>query len=339
MKNGKGGTRIGIAVCIIVMLGVFSSTALAVQYTVSGTVMDSDGLTVQSVALTFLDPATGTSGAAVLSAIDGSYIINVEHGTYNMIIAPPAESIYQTTVLEGITISADTVHNIVLITKDPTISGRVLNDRGETVPGVRVILVDPEQSIHTNWNEARGWSYADENGEYSITVPSGTYDIVCRKKYFASQPDNSPPHFRSRVERMVEIMENTTHDIQLPLRRITGTVTDGNPVAGVKIGNELANLRVYREETGNKVLDTYLKEGYTSSDETGRFDYPLIAGTYNIAATPSADSGFAKVFMEKSISAGTSSGTSSWRVRPSCPEGFSTGAPGSCYSGKGYKHV
>ena len=117
MKKKKGG-KYGLlcaAVLAVVLVITLSQTVQAETPLLWGCVIDRDNAAVSGVEISAVDPATGQSCGVDTSDAEGLYFVDVTAGTYNMIVTPPAASGFRSTTVEGITVTGDTLHNIVLV--------------------------------------------------------------------------------------------------------------------------------------------------------------------------------------------------------------------------------
>src|SRR5215469_15289630 len=145
---------------------LFTKTAFADTFTLSGHIQDSSGTAISGATVSVNDAnsdTTTTNGS-------GDYSLLIPNGTYNIQVTPPAGSNFGPVLAMNQSITADTVLNFVLTPAGTaTITGHVFNSSGTPVSGQRVTLQNGNTVIATN--------DTDSTGSYSLTATTGTYSL------------------------------------------------------------------------------------------------------------------------------------------------------------------
>lgn len=160
------------------LLAIFMSVtgavgAEAASVHVTGTVTQPGGGGVQNVSVTATDPG----GTTVLygpsfSAADGSYVLDVDPGTYDFHFVPPGGSGLNPALVSNFTVFTDQVLSVQFVPITHTLSGTIRDTNNNPVPGVAVF-------IHRE-SPAPVQSYvlqSSANGSYSFTLPMGVYRL------------------------------------------------------------------------------------------------------------------------------------------------------------------
>ena len=154
-----------------------------------------------------------------------------------------------------------------------TISGRVTDESGNGIPHVYVSVND---YIFSYWING---SYTDSNGNYSIKVPAGTYNVQFKQLpsdgYYAPEWYNNKSN--SPVADLVTVTANqTTSNINAQLEiggTISGRVTDVS-------GNGIVSVSVYAYDLNKNVINS------TRTNSKGDYTIPLAAGDYKVRFYP-----------------------------------------------------
>ncbi|MCX6030252.1 MAG: carboxypeptidase-like regulatory domain-containing protein [Chloroflexi bacterium] len=220
-------------------------------YTIAGTIRDGSGLPLGGAAV-----STGSGDpvqTSAISAADGSYLLQVITGTYNVratfsgATSPPAR--------------------VVATPPDATGVDFAIADRFT----IRGVVRDYDGTSLANATVATDWWYdpvhisdsTDAAGSYALIVPAGTYHINVQKYGLFSPPAQTVVVPPSRTD--VDFTFSTRYTI-------SGTVRDydGTPLSGVSV-----------QTYWGPVSDS----DYTGAD--GLFSLTVISGTYEIAVSKS----------------------------------------------------
>jgi hypothetical protein len=201
---------------------------------------------------------------------DGYYALGLLPGTYDIHYNPlwshPEYLLF--TVLD-VTVPPDTTIDVVL-EPGSVISGRVTDPEDNAVEYAQVEAVDTDYNyIADNWT--------DESGNYSLTVPSGTYHI----HVWPYSGDLAPTTIY-----YVTVPPDTILDIQLQYpqwRTITGTVTNASaaPMDSVR-------LDILNDWTGER-SDTSITDvtgSYAVKLKDGRYTFIFRTGKWNSQGYP-----------------------------------------------------
>ena len=122
-------------------LAVLQAPAQAATGSLSGRVSEGGGASLSgAVVQLFTGPikvAEATSGA------DGNYSISVDNGTYDIVVEPPAGSVFTVSHYNAFTVSGPTNLNIVLVRQSVTFSGVLRTSKGMPIPNVTLRLTGP----------------------------------------------------------------------------------------------------------------------------------------------------------------------------------------------------
>ncbi len=215
----------------------------------------------------------------------GSYRFPLVSGRYNIQVYPPRNQGMLSTTIEDLEVAVDRTLEIVL-PAGLTLSGTVRDAMGTPVQQVEVVVFDPLTDDFPVSDET------DEEGRYSITLPTGTYTLFVRNyrnPLFPLRGFFGPALFHQAG---LVIGSNTLQDVILPtFPTLSGVVRDpqGAAVAGVTI--RACPLDVFDQcfQFGDSVL----------TDAAGTFRLPLLPGTYDIFADPPSGSRLNRVTIEE----------------------------------------
>jgi|GEM_PF-4917638 len=225
-----------------------ATTALALQQagTIQGTVTADDGSQLSGMSVMAWDQSSGSPVGTTQTGPSGGYSLSVAGGTYD-VIAYDSGGTYEDTFEIDVSVSAGstTTQDLTMSAAPPTgtLTGTVTGPNGNPVSGTTVEAVD---SSYRNFNSTT----TDAQGQYSMTVPRGTYEVSTSSASYAND-----------VRAAVTVTGNqaTTVDLQLAqAASVDGTVTKAN-------GDAIQGATVVAEGDGSPV--------YTTTDASG--DYQL----------------------------------------------------------------
>ena len=222
-------------------------------YLVTGNVVDDNGRNVEKAEIyTWSNDGSGSNQIAHSQA-DGSFTIKLPEGGYGFTVSGPVngpypeQSLYSEAVipLNGKVLQFELKTGVVF-------SGQVVNEDGAGVPDISFSLID-------RTNGQYRWGYSDAEGNFSIAVFPGTFDI------YVYSYDNYP---RQPVIKGVSVKADTEYDIVLDSGdKLDGHVyaPDGSPVEGATL--VFPGLGDYRR---------------ARTDAEGYYQISLIPGEYTI---------------------------------------------------------
>ena len=264
--------------------------------TVSGYTKDSNGNAVGNVRISanscWNDSSLGfqsryCSNTTIYSDQNGAYSFTVLSGAaYTVRITPPAGSGLAESVVNDFPINGDMTHDFVL-PPGFTLSGVVRDGAGTALSDAEVIIIDPSTG------EWLYFAYTDGNGNYSISLVPGTYDIgVSVWESSSSEPWGSSSININPLIVNLDISADTLQDITIPLARVSGSTKDSN---GMAVGN----VRIYANScwTDSSLGFDSQRCSYTEiySDQNGAYSFTVLpGGVYTINITPPDGSGFAE---------------------------------------------
>ncbi len=248
----------------------FASPVGAALVNLTGKVTDQGGAGIFNVTVNFVDSCTGVTAPAVgnVTSSTGDFRATVNPGTYDLEFSPPAGSLYYAWRVRRFDLTTSKTLATVKLGFGVTVSGHVQDAGSLGVTDVYVHFFPPGTSERTFTVRDK----SNLSGNFSIVVPSGTYDV----KY------GPPPGTRllGLVRPSVAIPGNTglpTVTLQNGLLS-SGTVTDATPQAH-PVAN--ANIDVTDAATGVKLFVSHDR-----TDATGAFTLAVPAGTFVFGFKP-----------------------------------------------------
>jgi protocatechuate 3,4-dioxygenase beta subunit len=201
-------------------------------------------------------------------------------GSASLTVRPPAGVSAATMSESGIVLTGDLTRNIALAA--PTfLTGTVRGYGGAPVANVGVTVYTP------NWQQIVNTT-TDANGQYSVALGSGTVILQVQPGWPPSGT-TTPTNF-SATRSNVSINGNTTFDINLPVVKVSGAVTDSNgaPVPGVSL-----QLDANRWDPNGSYANG---SGSTTTNAQGYYEILGFAsaggGSASLTVRPPASSGF-----------------------------------------------
>lgn len=231
--------------------------------------------------------------------MEGRYeLVGIKPGDYVMQVTrfqgQPVQTTFEVEVPEDVT---DYAFDIVLPTS--TITGKVVDTRGNPVAGIRVTLGSDDSGLSgadglVGMIAANGLSQARTNDEGEFTMKSvaaGTYRLTAGSRIGGRRmrrPDEGQPEYgEGTLENLVVDGVSPCSDIvvQVPIAgKITGIVLDGSnmPVADAEIAYDIEKKNK-RRKRGNPLLDLLGAQRPVRTDEDGRFEISgLTPGNYSL---------------------------------------------------------
>ena len=232
--------------------------------------------------------------------MEGRYeLVGIKPGDYVMQVTrfqgQPVQTTFEVEVPEDV---SEYAFDIDLPTS--TITGKVIDTRGNPVKGVRVTLGSEDSGLSgadglLGMIAASGLSQArtNDDGEFTMkSVAAGTYRLTAGssmggrgrgRRRNADQPQYGEASLEDVIIDGVSPMSDIV--IQVPLAgKITGIVLDGSnmPVANAEIAFEVEEKRKRRKK-GNPLLDLISSQQPVRTGDDGRFEIPaLTPGTYSL---------------------------------------------------------
>lgn len=237
--------------------------------------------------------------------MNGRYeLVGIKPGDYVMQVTrfqgQPVQTTFEVEVPEDV---RDYAFDIELPTS--TISGVVLDSRGEPVEGIRVTLGSEDsglsgQSGLIGMIAQNGLSQArtNEQGEFTMkSISAGSYQLTAGARTGGRarrRPrDGRPLYGEGRLEGV--LVDGATEVsglvVSVPLAgSITGIVLDGSdmPVVGAEV-SFVGDRRARKRRSGNPLLDLVGSARPVRSGDDGRFEIPgLTPGTYSLSVESDA---------------------------------------------------
>ena len=273
--------RIIFIINLLILIGLPAKLLWAQSFSLSGKVTNQASVGVAGVDLDFYDSNTGDKIGTLDADTDllGNYALLVPAGTYDIVFTPLAGGGLVPKEVKTFTISNHTVLNVTLLTGF-TLSGKVTNNLAVGVDAVDINVID----VITGNKLFTPGDNTDINGNYSVVVPSGTYDLVY-----------SPPQATKLVavtHTNIAISSNTVHNVTLnPGFLLSGTVTDNSftPIQDV-------DLDAFISSTGEKVTTPG-----DNTDNNGIYSIVIPGGTLDISYNPLPSTGLAPLLLHNVV--------------------------------------
>ena len=259
------GEREDLAVHSNLNLGV---TTLHPGIKVAGTVKNSSGSAVANVDLDFVNVSTDRKVFVPNDLTDstGKYSVRVLPGTYDVEYRPPATTTLLTGLRKGLVATADVTGLLDTLGNGNRLDGKTTDDRRVAVKDVDIDVVD----LCTGDTIPTAHDNTDANGNFTLWVASGTYDI-----------------------RFIPPRCTTFGSNRIASRKVNGNtglgeinIPDGFAVTGRVLDSSFqplpaADLNVYDAATG-----TRQETSRDDTDGSGNFKIYVPVGTWSINVNP-----------------------------------------------------
>ena len=251
----------------------------AVVVSASGTVTDSSSAPIPGVRLDFVQMAmvVGTT----TTAPDGSWSIMIEEGVYDIVVDPPAASIFVPQTLFGQTVDASTNLTIVLV------SGGVLSYDLHVQDRVAAPLVAMQVCVSPTGPGSSTCGTTDASGDVSLAVAPGDYTVSVSQHMMPGGPGN--PQLPQMLDLHLPARSLTgdfAETVTVPDRAVTGLVLDAG---GTPVPNAGVFLTIEDSDPMTGASSRSEDWGTTAAD--GRFALRGLPGSARLQVTPEAASG------------------------------------------------
>jgi hypothetical protein len=258
--------------------------AAAATAMLSGRVTDGIGTPLANSTIAIETAGTTNQIAATTTALDGSYSVSVEAGSYDVHVIPSVVSGFNPATFGNFAISGATDLDVVLTDATTvTLNGVVRDPLGNPVPGVRLDL--------NNGNN--GSVTTDASGAFAFQTSPGTYPL----QVLGSGGTGSarvPSNFD--LSTTVTVSGDTTQDLTIPAVVVDVLVVGPSetpvPGTGVVAGEDSGKISLYPGDTHGSVENILSS---STTDATGHARIILLAtagsGTADFFATPPTGSG------------------------------------------------
>ena len=153
------------------LFGLLSAkSALAANYTLSGTVKDNSASAIVGATVSVND----INNDSTTTGQDGSYSLSIPQGTYNVQVTPPSGSNFGPAIAANENIFANTVINFILTPQGlASLTGHIYDPFGKAIPSANVSLTSGQSTLVSTTTDASGY--------YSLQYAPGTYTIAIGK--------------------------------------------------------------------------------------------------------------------------------------------------------------
>jgi hypothetical protein len=244
--------------------------------TISGQVLNEQGLPVSGVDLDFFVAATGDEDSANNDTTDanGNYSTTMDPQIYDVHYTPPPGSRLASHVERNVNLNENQLVDVTLLDAW-FVTGRVTrSDTGLPAVGVDLDFED----LTTGEKLLTPSDSTDLTGVYSVAVPKGIYEVT----FDGPVPElvGDPPQLAHA--QLEEITIDGSGDISLPaITLAAGFHVTGSVVDNLAVPLTTADLDFLEAATGEQI---FTKTDNTDAD--GDFDTIVPAGTYDIQIDP-----------------------------------------------------
>jgi len=258
----------------------------------------SDGQPPAEASINLFDNPNGRSLASATMDDLGSFELQACPGTYYLAVTIP-NGTSRTRIWRGPTgASADAVLLPVTeqdLTDLDVIIPSLLQINGCVVDASGAPMVNDEVMAVASGASAVAWAWTDQNGAYSLMVPSGEY-FMLRQQWIGTTVVNmyAPGTTDSSQRTVINIEDSSVSgvDMQVPeLVNVSGRVTDAD-------GSPVSQVAVEAYEPLN-----YSSLGFAQTDEQGRYSLYLPVGSYQIAVRVSSGGVWNQFFLPGCLNA------------------------------------
>ena len=234
---------------------------------VTGTVTSASG-PMENVFVQAFQPNQPGSGAFAQSGSDGSFGLSLPDGTYTLQAMPQSSttvtsSTVTITVIGG---QLQTPGSANILLGAPNVTGQVTGG-SNVIPFTSINVFDNTTNQYLN----NIFANTDQNGNYGISLPAGSYTLTARAPFNGSTTLGAGSATVS-----VPTSGTVVTNITLPASNVTGTVKDSGANA---IGNSFIEVR-------NDATQQDLQNAFASTNFSGAFGLSLPDGTYDLIVYP-----------------------------------------------------
>jgi hypothetical protein len=227
-----------ILLSIFVFSFLFSQSAFADSFSISGKVSNSSGADISNASISITDSISGANAGTTITDSSGNYSVVVLEGIYNVQVIPPAGSGFSVAIALSQTVSDDKVLNFILTPAGTvTFSGRVLDQFGNIVPDQTVKLVAS--------NGSQFMTTSNTSGNFILQVSPGTYilQLVGDKNPLSL---NVPQNY-TLTNQNYSLTQSILLDIVIPAKKVDVHVQDS-------AGNSASNIEIKSNSPSNPNL-------------------------------------------------------------------------------------
>ena len=278
---------VGVAAAATVLLVLaMAGPAAAATATLSGRVTDGIGSPLGGSTIAVDTAGTTSQVAATTTALDGSYSVSVEAGSYDVHVTPPAASGFNPATFADFAISGETALDVVLTNAaTATFKGVLQTSRGEAISHATVELISGPQHYSVT---------TGSTGAFSLAVPPGSYKL----DVFDTCSCSPVPTAWSLGLFPITITGDLTQNLTVPVAAVTAQVRDpsGNPVGGTRLEINPSGSGSYVSDAvalwpGGPTNSSYNYNLNATTDSTGNVTFDVLPTSTNdltLVAVPPA---------------------------------------------------
>lgn len=256
---------------------VFSVPAAAQTFTLSGTVYGG-GSPLPNTTVEALNDGTTVVAAQTTSNGAGAYALQLPNGTYDLRVTPPSGSGFGQETIQNIAISgANRPYDIVLLSAGGELRGTVRGYGGAPVSNLTLTVYTPTWQVLAS-------TTTDANGEYRVSLGGGTFLLYLQTPWPPVINAVAPSYYYA-YRYNVSVSGPTTFDIDLPVAKVSGVVTDpgGTPVANATVHLESHSHAPDAQTSSNNTQVTTAADG---SYEIFGFKQGVYGGSATLTVQP-----------------------------------------------------
>jgi hypothetical protein len=246
---------------------------------ISGSVTNSSGNPVTGASVRSSQSTNSTdlfvsAAAQITAGSTGAYSLLTLTGPTNLVASPPSGGSLGLAA-ETFTLSGDTQRNLVL-PEGVRLQGTLRGYAGLPVPSATIQLLRQSDGFGLNSVST------NSSGFYDMPAVEGNVRV-----FVSAGNRTNAPQGASWTALNVPVSGLTTFDVNLPVVKLTGRVTDSNGVGVPSVRVQVSNSR--SQATPPLSMNS---NGTVFSDTVGRYSLLLLGGTGSLTVQPPSASGF-----------------------------------------------
>ena len=259
-------------------------TSSEVTYKLAGSIKHM-GLPVTGVVIRLLKVEPGESAYTgelineFKTGSTGDFIFSVPSGNYGLIVIPDSNTCFVPRMFEGVSVTANTIINIALVT------GVILKGKVSLPASIDAVGIENIQVIALGIDETdcRQSIALDKNGRYSMVLPKGRYMVAAASQLPESRSQLKPISFITTHVETVDLSRDTDVSMNLTsLSHFKGRLQDAN---GSTVGASIITVKPTKNQA-NHLIHQFDAPARCISGPSGEFDLFLDQSEYDFAIEP-----------------------------------------------------